>query len=767
MHRNSASEEDDWDIDQYFLPGGILDPDASERASESRNQRLTFMAAATTNGLNESILPETAPSSYGSSHLSTLPVPVPQNLSLPSNPWNTSSPSRIVPLPAETNARFSEEGSTTKSLDSLVGSLDAINDKPAPPWKSSIPSLSYLDDIVTHRGPASEASAADDGLIPPEPAHRSIVVPPPGFEAVDRKSHVLQQWVLSPPTLSIPPIPSAQRADGALLANVSHSIERTITQDSWFSTQSKNDSESGADLTNEETNNVTTESKPSLNETNSGELGNQVNAEASASVLAFSDEATAASLLASRPSDQTKLQQVIVSPAHAAFAIGSKPATIEPSTTMTESLAPLQGYDDGNNSSAQRLNNLRSPPNNRRKGRIDDIRAPPLADERRVDIEQPNISAVHDDPDCQPHTFAGTESTATSDAPTYKSLRRRGRKQNIERPDRETTTPALMNNTHVAPNIPAEEPPHENDHDRKHQLERTQLRPVASNSLSGDTITGLGSRTYRTLTAISDVYGAAQFRQSIEWMRAMLLYLWKYAYVIVMGLMSIIALAVDEAAVGPYLHDVLDPLRVNLRTDGPPATPSSLLCYVGFGLVPVVCDWVMEHADFPHLTPHVISHVVLYLLCSLDRRPNDIEVAVSPRRGKPAAFGGNSSSGSKPFFGQQCSLDDDRPKLSYNLSIWMLRTIRLSLPLNFLLDGFSDSNASFMTVRSSFRLTQAYTLALTKKSLLLSPVAWIGWSLQILIATYIPAGYLLNAFLFVVGMATIRLVDTLQVIVNK
>jgi hypothetical protein len=747
MHRNSASEEDDWDIDQYFLPGGILDPDASERASESRNQRLTFMAAAaTTNGLNEGILPETAPSSYGSSHLSTLSVSVPQNLSLPSNPWNISSPSRIVPLPAESNARLSEEGSRINCLDSFVGSSDTINDKTDPPWKSSIPSLSYLDDIVSGRSPALEASAANDGLIPPDPVHRTIVVPPPGFESVDRKSHVLQQWVLSPPALSIPPIPSAQRTDAALLGSPeSDSIERTITQDSWFSTPSKNDSESGADLTNEEANNVTTESKPPLNETNGGELENEVNAESSVSV-------------------PTKIQQAVVSPVHAAFAEVAKPDTMEAPTTITESLAPSQGYD--NNSSAKHLNNQRSPPNYRRKGRIDGIRTPSSADERHVDSGQPSTTAVHDDSDCQPYTSVGTESTATSDPPTYKSLRRRGRKQNLERPH-PVIAPTLMNNTNVAADLPAEKQQHENDHDRTHQLERTQLRTVASNSLSGDTISGLGSLTYRTLAAISVVYGAAQFRQSIEWMRAILLYLWKYAYVIVMGLMSIITLAVDEAAVGPYLHDLLDPLRVNLRSDGPQATPSSLLCYVGFGLVPVVCDLVMEHADFPHFTPHIISHVILYFLCSLDRRPNDIEVAVSPRRGKPAAFGGNSNSGSKPYFGQQCSLDDDRPKLSYNLSIWMLRTIRLSLPLNFLLDGFSDSNASFMTVRSSFRLTQAYTLALTKKSLLLSPVAWIGWSLQILFATYIPAGYLLNTFLFVVGMAAIRLVDTLQAIVSK
>jgi hypothetical protein len=753
MHRNSASEEDDWDIDQYFLPGGILDPDASERASESRNQRLTFMAAAT-NGLSESFLPETAPSSYGSSHLSTLSVAVPHNLSLPSNPWNTSSPSCIVPLPAESNVRLSERGSPiVKSLDSLVGSLDAINDKTDPPWKSSIPSLSYLDDIVSDRSPALEASAADDGLIPPEPVHRTVVVPPPGFESVNRKSHVLQQWVLSPPALSIP-IPNAQRTDAALLGTLeSNSIERTITRDSSFSTQSKNESESGADLTNEETNAVTTESRASLNETNGGKLENQLNDESSA--------------LASRPSDHTKIQQVVVSPVHATFAKDAEPATMEPPIAITESLAPLQGYDKGNASSAQHVKNLRTSPNNRRKGNIDDIRAPSSEDERHFDSEQPNIGKVHDDSDCQQYTSAETEIMANGDPPTNKSLRRRGRKQNLERPDRESTTPTLMNNTLVPLNPPAEKPKHENDHDREHQLERTQLRPVASKSLSGDTMTGLGSLTYRTLTAISDVYGVAQFRQSIEWMRAILLFLWKYAYVIVMGLMSIIALAVDEAAVGPYLHDFLDPLRANLRTDGPHATPSSLLCYVGFGLVPVVCDWVMEHADLPHLTPHVVSHVVLYLLCSLDRRPNDIEVAVSPKRGKPAVFGGSSSSGSKPFFGQQCSLDDDRPKLSYNLSIWILRTIRLSLPLNFLLDGFSNSNASFMTVRSSFRLTQAYTLALTTKSLLLSPVAWIGWSFQLLIATYIPAGYLLNAFLFVLGMATIRLVDTLQAIVNK
>jgi hypothetical protein len=114
--------------------------------------------------------------------------------------------------------------------------------------------------------------------------------------------------------------------------------------------------------------------------------------------------------------------------------------------------------------------------------------------------------------------------------------------------------------------------------------------------------------------------------------------------------------------------------------------------------------------------------------------------------------------GMNRYLHQQYSAQAYRRRLVNDFCQRILRSLCLALPFSFIIDGFSTSNASFMLVSSSVRLIFAYILSLIKSGLLLSPVAWLGWSLQVLLAAYTSSGYLLDSVLFVVGMALLRLV---------
>ena len=84
------------------------------------------------------------------------------------------------------------------------------------------------------------------------------------------------------------------------------------------------------------------------------------------------------------------------------------------------------------------------------------------------------------------------------------------------------------------------------------------------------------------------------------------------------------------------------------------------------------------------------------------------------------------------------------------------------MPLDFFVEGFSKENTSYMLMDAPCRLMLAYLLSLVRSSLILSPVAWVSWALQVLATAYLPAGLVLNYFLIFIGLATIRLISLVQ-----
>ena len=229
---------------------------------------------------------------------------------------------------------------------------------------------------------------------------------------------------------------------------------------------------------------------------------------------------------------------------------------------------------------------------------------------------------------------------------------------------------------------------------------------------------------------------------------------------------NIFKFALDEASVGRYVSWFWSPNLLSRELN-----PSvSLLCYVVLYLIPFAGDVLMDHMDLPHYTPHILSNMALYVLSLRLSHVSSADAVVTPsRRGKASSTGSNSSPSSTSPASKTlhatatCIPESERRRLEQDLSQRILRSLRWAVPCSFLMDGFSSANASFAMAEAPARLIVAYFLSLTsKQGLILSPVAWVGWSVQVLLAAYLPSGYLLDIVLGIVGLSFIRLAYVLH-----
>jgi hypothetical protein len=67
-----------------------------------------------------------------------------------------------------------------------------------------------------------------------------------------------------------------------------------------------------------------------------------------------------------------------------------------------------------------------------------------------------------------------------------------------------------------------------------------------------------------------------------------------------------------------------------------------------------------------------------------------------------------------------------------------------------------------MGVSGSSRLTTAFMMSLVRKSLVSSPIGWISWAIQVLLATHHHSTPLVDAFVLMSGLASIRLIRYLD-----
>ena len=166
----------------------------------------------------------------------------------------------------------------------------------------------------------------------------------------------------------------------------------------------------------------------------------------------------------------------------------------------------------------------------------------------------------------------------------------------------------------------------------------------------------------------------------------------------------------------------------------------SILCYMVLYLAPPVHALLVKMIDVPQFTPHVSAHVMIYSLCR-QRSPTYL--------GRPDSHG-------RPY------LSSGNGQLTNDVCLMILRVIRILLPLNFFCDGFMKEESNFMTLPNSARLLLAFLICMVRSRLILSPVAWVSWSVQFLAGFYIPSSWIVDASLASIGIATIHLVRSID-----
>jgi hypothetical protein len=197
------------------------------------------------------------------------------------------------------------------------------------------------------------------------------------------------------------------------------------------------------------------------------------------------------------------------------------------------------------------------------------------------------------------------------------------------------------------------------------------------------------------------------------------------------------------------------------------ASPS-VLCYYVFCLMPIVCNWLMTYVgNLPHFTPHLLSNLSVYCICRMISQVS-AETTSSTQRRKANTIKRTNHTGTAGVNNSNnisyCCNSSTNVLTDFGNDVcqMILQIVKLLLPLLFFIEGFDKSNSSFMLYDAQKRMILAYLLSLVKRGLILSPIAWVGWSIQILLSSYLPAGSILNSLLFFIGLAFIRLVSLVQ-----
>jgi hypothetical protein len=204
---------------------------------------------------------------------------------------------------------------------------------------------------------------------------------------------------------------------------------------------------------------------------------------------------------------------------------------------------------------------------------------------------------------------------------------------------------------------------------------------------------------------------------------------------------------------------------------------SVTICYLTFYFMPRLCSVLMEHVNLPHWTPHMLTLLGVFSLCNQVEAGtlHDDDVSIFRLSGTltPAATEsvnsaeGDANSSTDPRNRRQAShqkpkAQDQTVPRDERACRTILKILRFALPVFFLVDGFSSEFGSIMGVSNASRLTTAFMMSLVRKNLVSSPIAWVSWSVQVLVATYLPEWKLLDHIVLVFGLSSIRLIRYLD-----
>ena len=244
------------------------------------------------------------------------------------------------------------------------------------------------------------------------------------------------------------------------------------------------------------------------------------------------------------------------------------------------------------------------------------------------------------------------------------------------------------------------------------------------------------------------------FQWIMELYHAVLLPTWRSSYllirsaldfvatvfrIVVLASIEITTLAVDEVK---SLHISRTNIRHIRKTP-----PSIAIAYISLYILPTLCDILMLHFDFPPFLPDAISSLALFYLsypC--------FEDTVSSRHSKLAS--------------RRSSTRHHGPvPLDHRLSRDTLRCFRIVyIPLHFVCAAqrCATPHSNILMTQSALRLILAYGLTIAKRGICLSPFCWFSGATQLLVAAYMPRGYVCDAAIATIGLASVRTVRTMR-----
>jgi len=184
--------------------------------------------------------------------------------------------------------------------------------------------------------------------------------------------------------------------------------------------------------------------------------------------------------------------------------------------------------------------------------------------------------------------------------------------------------------------------------------------------------------------------------------------------------------------------------------------PSSAFCYTVFYFLPSWCSSLAEHFDVPHWSAHFIITIAIYLVShpvqagTLHRGEFPVSEVVE------ALF--RNGNYCDPVLIDKYERRAEVRKRNERICNKCLRILRCCLPIFCLIDGFSYDGATIIGDSGASRLTTAFMMSLVRRNLVFSPIGWVSWAVQVLVATYLDFWILRDTIVFLLGMSSFRLI---------
>jgi hypothetical protein len=203
-------------------------------------------------------------------------------------------------------------------------------------------------------------------------------------------------------------------------------------------------------------------------------------------------------------------------------------------------------------------------------------------------------------------------------------------------------------------------------------------------------------------------------------------------------------------------------------------------CYIVFYLMPRICVMLMDFINLPHWTPHSVTWLAIFSLChqveagtlhetsnyTMSSLISKLSIDSSEIPGTTSNNGIaaestfiKSSTQQSPPRQQDDGLSRAQDKQVCFLLLKILKTV---LPVLYMVEGFSSEFGTMIGASSTNRLTTAFVLSILRKSLLSSPIGWVSWALQVLLAAYYSSSIFLDILILLIGLSSIRLIRFLD-----